>query len=127
MLTRMKKMLKKEKGFTLVELLAVIAILAIIVAIAVPTIGNVISDSRGKADDANIELIKNAARLADVSGKFTEGGMTVSKLEEAGFLEEVPTKPEDDTAVYSGTVTKETDGSFKYTAGTTGTGTDGSK
>ncbi|WP_238591056.1 prepilin-type N-terminal cleavage/methylation domain-containing protein [Oceanobacillus picturae] len=85
----MKKMLKKEKGFTLVELLAVIAILAIIVAIAVPTIGNVISDSRQKANTANIELVENAAKLADVSGVAPANGTsyTLDELEKAGFLD----------------------------------------
>ena len=32
--------MKKEKGFTLVELLAVIVIIAIVLAIAIPTISN---------------------------------------------------------------------------------------
>ncbi|MYL44798.1 prepilin-type N-terminal cleavage/methylation domain-containing protein [Virgibacillus halodenitrificans] len=114
MLTRMKKMLKKQKGFTLVELLAVIAILAIIVAIAVPTVGNVISKSEEKVDKANIELIENAARLAEVDGATFP--ISVSKLQEDGYLEEVPTLPEDDTKVYSGNVVKDaTTGQIKYT------------
>ncbi|CDO01631.1 putative major pilin subunit [Oceanobacillus picturae] len=89
MLTRMKKMLKKEKGFTLVELLAVIAILAIIVAIAVPTIGNVISKSEEKATTANEELVENAARLADVSDvtPATGSAYTIGELKTAGFLD----------------------------------------
>ncbi|AVQ99627.1 prepilin-type N-terminal cleavage/methylation domain-containing protein [Oceanobacillus sp. M65] len=90
MLTRMKKMLKKEKGFTLVELLAVIAILAIIVAIAVPTIGNVIDNSKAEATTANQELVENAARLADVSGvgpADSEAGYTMKELVDAGFLD----------------------------------------
>ncbi|MCG3420171.1 prepilin-type N-terminal cleavage/methylation domain-containing protein [Oceanobacillus jordanicus] len=112
MLTRMKKMLKKEKGFTLVELLAVIAILAIIVAIAVPTIGNVISKSRDDANIANIELIENAARLADVSEDFTDG-MDVDDLVSAGYLEENPEVP-GGSGTYSGTLGKE-DGVITYT------------
>ncbi|WP_068674675.1 prepilin-type N-terminal cleavage/methylation domain-containing protein [Oceanobacillus sp. Castelsardo] len=117
MLQRIKKMVKKEKGFTLVELLAVIAILAIILAIAIPAVGNIVSKSKDDADEANIELIENAARLADVSGEFTEG-MTVDKLHELGYLEEVPIDPTTDNA-YSGSVSK-SDGVFKFTKGSNG-------
>jgi type IV pilus assembly protein PilA len=38
--------MKKNKGFTLVELLAVIVILAIILAIAIPGIGLIINNSK---------------------------------------------------------------------------------
>ena len=41
--------MKKNKGFTLVELLAVIVILAIIALIATPIILNVISDAKKQA------------------------------------------------------------------------------
>lgn len=93
MLTRMKKMLRNEKGFTLVELLAVIVILGIIVAIAVPAIGNIISSAEDDAEDAQIELVLDAARLAGVSmnddgtSDFTEG-MTAADLVTAGYLED---------------------------------------
>lgn len=46
---KLRQLLKKEKGFTLVELLAVIVILAIILAIAVPVVGNVIDNSKEEA------------------------------------------------------------------------------
>ncbi|SDQ43401.1 prepilin-type N-terminal cleavage/methylation domain-containing protein [Virgibacillus salinus] len=92
MLERMKKLINKEKGFTLVELLAVIAILAIIVAIAVPTIGNVIGESEEKAHEANVELVKNAAKLAHMSGVDTNSNdrYTLGTLVTEGFLNEVP-------------------------------------
>ncbi|APC48027.1 prepilin-type N-terminal cleavage/methylation domain-containing protein [Virgibacillus halodenitrificans] len=92
MLTRMKKVLKKQKGFTLVELLAVIAILAIIVAIAVPTIGNVISKSEEEAHSANVELIENAAKLAAVSEGINSKDYKLSDLVDNGFLESIPDK-----------------------------------
>ncbi|TQR38164.1 prepilin-type N-terminal cleavage/methylation domain-containing protein [Lysinibacillus sphaericus] len=52
-----KKLLKNQKGLTLIELLAVIVILAIIAAIAIPAIGNIIENSRvkgAKSDAANL-------------------------------------------------------------------------
>lgn len=51
------------KGLTLIELLAVIVILAIIAAIAVPTIGDVIGNSREKAAKADVVIIVNSANL----------------------------------------------------------------
>ncbi|MFC4022541.1 competence type IV pilus major pilin ComGC [Oceanobacillus longus] len=112
MLQKMKKMMKKEKGFTLVELLAVIVILGIILAIAVPSVSGLITKSENDAKQANVELIENAARLADLSGLFPEGGMSVEDLITEGFLDgdiDVPGGSE----VYKGTVTKAGD-TFTY-------------
>jgi len=58
-----KKLVKNEKGLTLIELLAVIVILAIIAAIAVPAIGNIIENSRIKAVKADAINILNAANI----------------------------------------------------------------
>ncbi|MFC4556682.1 prepilin-type N-terminal cleavage/methylation domain-containing protein [Virgibacillus kekensis] len=94
MLRSIKKLVKKEKGFTLVELLAVIAILAIILAIAVPAVGNVISDSETKAEQANAELFENAARLAHVSGvESASDEYSLKTLHDEGYLEEIPDVP----------------------------------
>jgi type IV pilus assembly protein PilA len=57
-----KKFLKNEKGLTLVELLAVIVILGIVAAIAVPTIGSVIQKSRENAVKADAIQVLNAAK-----------------------------------------------------------------
>ncbi|MFY3792778.1 type II secretion system protein [Ureibacillus sp. MALMAid1270] len=59
----LNKRLNNEKGLTLVELLAVIVILGIIAAIAVPAIGNIVSNSQVKAIKADAANIINAANL----------------------------------------------------------------
>ena len=43
MRNKIKQLLKKEGGFTLVELLGVIVILGLIVGISIPLIGNVVA------------------------------------------------------------------------------------
>ena len=59
----MTQVLKNRKGVTLVELLAVIVIMGIIAAIAVPAIGGLISNQKLKAVEAQLVQIEEAARL----------------------------------------------------------------
>ncbi|MGO4994663.1 prepilin-type N-terminal cleavage/methylation domain-containing protein [Jeotgalibaca porci] len=88
MRNKIKQLLNKEEGFTLVELLAVLAILALIVGIAVPMIGNVVTKSQTNADNAQIELIVDAARLYQIDSTVEdEGAITVEKLIDAKLLE----------------------------------------
>lgn len=91
MRNKIKQMMNKEEGFTLVELLGVIVVLGIILAISVPAIGRIIENTRERADEAEIELIIDAARLYEVGEdvELTESsGVTVSELESAGYIEE---------------------------------------
>ncbi len=57
------KLLKNKKGVTLAELLAVITIMGIIAAIAIPAIGNVISNSRVGAAESDAVALYEAARV----------------------------------------------------------------
>ncbi|PEL13437.1 prepilin-type N-terminal cleavage/methylation domain-containing protein [Bacillus sp. AFS017336] len=59
----LKKLIKNERGLTLVELLAVIVILGIIAAIAIPSIGKVIQNSREDAVRADAIQVLNSADL----------------------------------------------------------------
>lgn len=59
----LKKHIKNEKGLTLIELLAVIVILGIIAAIAIPSIANIIEKSRFDAIKADGIQVLNSAKL----------------------------------------------------------------
>lgn len=68
MFSTLKKRIKNEKGLSLVELLAVIVILGIIAAIAVPAIGNIINNQRDKAILSDISGMVSAAKIAVAEG-----------------------------------------------------------
>nr|WP_205182627.1 prepilin-type N-terminal cleavage/methylation domain-containing protein [Metabacillus iocasae] len=77
-----KKMLKNEKGLTLIELLAVIVILGIIAAIAIPSIGGIIQKSREDAVKADALQILNAAKVYVSSNGLEDTSLTHTDLED---------------------------------------------
>ncbi len=84
--------LKNNKAFTLIELIVVLAVLAIIMAIAVPRFLGVQADAKLKADENTIELIKKAAELyavADVNKTDFTTTPTVQDLIDAGYLDSI--------------------------------------
>lgn len=64
----MKNILKKKKGFTLIELIIVIAIIAILALIAVPKFGSVQKDAKIKADVASAKQIANVTSMLLTQG-----------------------------------------------------------
>ncbi|OIU70734.1 type IV pilin protein [Rossellomorea aquimaris] len=78
----LKKILKNDKGLTLVELLAVIVILGIIAAIAVPSIGNIIEKSRADAVKAEGTQVLNAAKLYVSSEGVPDAPLNAAKLKD---------------------------------------------
>lgn len=62
---------KKKKGFTLVELIIVIAIIAVLAAMAIPKFGQIIIDSKVSKDIATAKNIQTATASLIADGTFS--------------------------------------------------------
>ena len=104
--------MKNKKGFTLVELLAVIVILALIMGVAIVGIGNVISTSKNKVMFENaqsmIDGIKKQFAIYNVTPNGNSYGFNSSILESGGITSPLGgnfnygSKGTDDTEIVSG-------------------------
>jgi prepilin-type N-terminal cleavage/methylation domain-containing protein len=83
--------LRGEEGFTLVELLAVMAILVLLAVLAVPRVAGVLAESKEKACVANRALFEDAANLyatAEDAPQQLTAQNVVATLTSAGYLKE---------------------------------------
>lgn len=96
----------KKNGFTLVELLGVVTILAMLGMIIVPVIDNVLKNNKRKLYDVQIRTIKDAAsnfvtdRVFDEYFDIDPGdslGIRLGKLKEFGYIEGDVVNPIDKT------------------------------
>lgn len=81
--------MKKKKGFTLIELIIVIAILALLIAIAIPRYQRSNLSAQATAHNANVRVIKNAAILYSMDHP-DETTIDMSKIKPYLESEEVP-------------------------------------
>ena len=88
---RIRSKLKGEQGFTLIELIVVMAILALLAGLVVPRFANILADSETKANQANLDMLNNACDLYE-----TNTGNTVADLNELvtnDYIKSIPTNP----------------------------------
>jgi prepilin-type N-terminal cleavage/methylation domain-containing protein len=64
---------KDSRGFTLMEMLIVVAIIAVLAAIAIPTLNANMEEAREAADSANMQNAKTVAAVGFVQSTYAAG------------------------------------------------------
>ena len=95
-ISRVRENLKKSRkgGFTLVELMVVVAVIAILAAIAMPQFLSAADRARNAKETADIQIIKNATQLYMID-KNVDTPPTVENLYKEGYLTEHVKTPKD--------------------------------
>ena len=87
-----KKLRKNEKGFTLAELLIVVAIIGVLVAISIPIFTSQLEKAREGADLANIRAAYAEASVKALDSETYIGEATTdAKMQSDGAIEKIDT------------------------------------
>ena len=117
---KLKRNNKKKKGFTLIELIIVIAIIAILAAIAIPNFLSIQRKARVKADIASAKTIYDATSALIAEGKIVPGSTDFGDLNKVtsitksdnkdivdlqGYLQTIPTPKSVDNSTFAISIT----------------------
>lgn len=108
----------KKKGFTLIELIIVIAIIAILAAVAIPKFGQITKDANIKADIASAKTIHQAASQALAEDPATNSSNIDAKTKERVAGSNYPTPKAVSGAAFK--VTIDSSNNITVSSGATG-------
>jgi len=118
MLRKIRKMLKQQEGFTLVELMIVVVILGILAGVGIQQYGRVQDTAKRNAHEANERLIKSAAQMFMLAESKTAADVNMAALLSGRYLDANPDYPLDTTKYYSVSASEETNGNVTITVTT---------
>ena len=130
MINKIKQFFKDKKGFTLVELMVVVAILGVLTMVAIPVFNNSTKKAETTTCQANQRTIESAISMYQADKGAGKLPADVAELVTDGYLKEAPKCPsykEDTDAAYNidkqGNVTCLKETSHNKTTTETGGGT----
>lgn len=96
-----KKHLKNEKGFSLIEMLIVIAILALLASLIIPRLTTSLDEAENTTNEANIKLVQSAVEryyfdkkeypTTDKSNGGSSGvAIDMKALVDGGYIDKAP-------------------------------------
>ncbi|MGR5591190.1 prepilin-type N-terminal cleavage/methylation domain-containing protein [Peptoniphilus grossensis] len=112
------KLKKRQRGFTLIELVIVIAIIAILISIAAMKYSTTNLAAEAAAHNSNVKVLKSAGILYLIDNPDEKGTINVDKL--APYLEggKIPKPAKHYNGAKEFTVTSTDDGDVEVTPGT---------
>lgn len=96
----MFKYMRKDEGFTLVELMVVVLIIGILVAIAIPIFNNASQTAKEKTCAANIRTIKGSVQQY-LATNPTATTVDLAGLVSGNYIQETPVCPINNAATYT--------------------------
>lgn len=115
------KFWKNKKGFTLVELIVVIAILAVLAGVITPVVLNLVDKAKLDAESANSRMLKNIGAICVTNSELAAGtyNSLASSPAIAKYLSGQWPTLKDGTTAMTLTVTAGSDGTYSITTNAT--------